>query len=155
MTKSEGHNFMTNLFCHWLSDLTRSDPMWLILRGKIMTKLEGHISESAKSSSILYMGRAQQFSLFVFFSLNFGQQHGEPLYPASRGRNMAPRTSSQWNGPAQVAPRTAGRAGTIFSVLLSVFLFLFCFYTNTKMYLYLWNQEQTNDVIKIKIFICK
>ena len=81
MTKSEGHNFMTNLFGHWLSDLTRSDPTWLILRGKIMTKLEGHISESAQSSSILYMGRAQQFSLFVFFSLNFGQQHGEPLYP--------------------------------------------------------------------------
>ena len=81
MTKSEGHNFMTNLFGHWLSDLTRSDPTWLILRGKIMTKLEGHISESAQSSSILYMGRAQQFSLFVFFHSILVSNMGSPYTP--------------------------------------------------------------------------
>ena len=67
---------MTNIFGHALSGVATSDPRWPILRGKIVTKCEGHGSELAQSSSILYMGQAQQFSLFIFFSVNSRQQHG-------------------------------------------------------------------------------
>ena len=58
---------MTNYFGHWMSDESKSDPTWLILRGEIMTKLEGHRSKSAQSSSAVYMGRAQQFSPLILF----------------------------------------------------------------------------------------
>ena len=48
---------------------------------------------------------------------------GEPLYPASRGRNIAPHTPSQGNGPAHVAPRNAAQV-----LLFFLFYFLFFFF---------------------------
>ena len=75
MTKWEGHYIMTNYFGHWLSGQSTSDPTWPILRGEIMTKLEGHRSESAQSTVAIHMGQAQQFSLFrVFFLLLYTGQ---------------------------------------------------------------------------------
>ena len=58
---------MNNYFGHWLSDQATSDPTWPILRGEIMTILEGRRSESAQSNLTVYMGQAQHFSLFIYF----------------------------------------------------------------------------------------
>ena len=71
MTKSEGHNFMTNHFGHKLFDQATSGPTWPILRGKFMTKLESHRSESAQSVVVIQMGQAQQISPFWFYFSNF------------------------------------------------------------------------------------
>ena len=59
MTKSEGHNSMTNYFGHWLSGQSTSDPTWPILRGEIVTKLGSHRSKSAQPTVVIHMGQAQ------------------------------------------------------------------------------------------------
>ena len=78
MTKLEGHNFMTNYFGHWLFDQSTSDPTWPILRGKIMTKLEGHGSESAQSTVVRSSPTIQPIQVFFLAPLYRPAQHFSP-----------------------------------------------------------------------------
>jgi hypothetical protein len=67
MTKINGHIFYDQNFGHLQSGMSTSYPTWPILRGSLVTKSNGPKSKPAQSTLMLYMGQAQQFSLFIFF----------------------------------------------------------------------------------------
>jgi hypothetical protein len=92
MIKIDGHKFYDQKIGHYQFDQATLDPMWPILRGRIVTKPNGRSSNSAQSNQsyiwakpnirILFfsffleilvnkMGQAQQFSLFIFISCQF------------------------------------------------------------------------------------
>jgi len=60
---------VTYLFGRWLSRQDTSDPTWQGWRGKSVTKRKGRRSNSARSSSAIYMGLAH-------FFVNLGRLHG-------------------------------------------------------------------------------
>jgi hypothetical protein len=70
MTKIDGHRFYDQNFGRELASLSTSDPTWQILHGISVTKPNGRGSKSAQSSFGMYMGRAQQFGLFIIFFLS-------------------------------------------------------------------------------------
>ena len=62
---------MTNIFGRWLSDHSTSYPMWSILRGKIMTKIKGHRSESVQSTVSIW-AEPNDLANLGFLPVNFG-----------------------------------------------------------------------------------
>jgi hypothetical protein len=70
MTKIDGHSFYDQNFGHGQFGISTSDSTWQILRGGYVTKPNGRGSKSAQSSFGMYMGRAQQFGLFIIFFLS-------------------------------------------------------------------------------------
>jgi hypothetical protein len=70
MTEIDGHRFYGQNFGRGMAYLSTSDPTWQILRGRSVTSTNGRGSKPAQSSSGMYMGRAQQFGLFIIYFLS-------------------------------------------------------------------------------------
>jgi hypothetical protein len=58
MTKIDGHKHYDQKIGHGQFDQATSDPAWSILRGRIVTKLNGRNTNLAQSSLVDNMGQA-------------------------------------------------------------------------------------------------